>query len=108
MKCLCGLNEKPDNIHRLRTHLKECERAGRLPKSKKGHFILWRDGEFTVTTEKKKNEQDFGTELPEGKKPELIAKVGLPTYTPTESLLAPQKTRVNEIGEDEKPKRKRR
>lgn len=100
MKCLCGYNEKPDNITKLRNHATKCVKTA--------YFIVWRDSEFTVTDEKKKNEQNYGTELPKGKKVVAIPKVGLPTYTPTESLLSPLKTRRNEFGEEDEKKKKKK
>lgn len=107
MKCLCGLNEKPDNLKKLRSHLEDCLNRGRIPHAKKDYLIVWKNGEFVVTDKKKKNEQDFGTKLPSGKTPGLTTKVGLPSYTPTESLLSRVKTKRNAIGEEEveKPKR---
>lgn len=110
MKCPCGFNERPDNITKLRDHLVYCQKKGNIPPVKKGYLIVWRDGELTITDKKKAKETVFETELPEGKTPGLTTKVGLPTYTPTESLLAPQKTRVNAVGEKEekKPKKKKR
>lgn len=107
MQCLCGLNQKPENLTKLRDHLKECEKK-RLASVKKGYFIVWREGGFYVTDKPKKNEKIFGNELEKGKSPGMTTKVGLPTYTPTESLLAPQKKRVNAVGEKEDSKKKKK
>ena len=94
MKCLCGFNQKPENINTLRSHLDHCQSKGKIPKTKKGYFIVWRDGEFTVVDKTKKNENVFDDKKPQGKPIGVTKKVGLPAYTPTESLLSPKKVSV--------------
>ena len=104
MKCPCGFNEKPDNLPKLRAHLETCQTSGRLPKpkSKNGYIIVWRNGEFAITDKKDKKETEFNAELPKGKTPQITKKVGLPSYTPAESLLSPNKNPVKRKKKEEK------
>lgn len=107
MKCLCGFSEKPNNLTKLQSHLKSCINQGKVPRLGEEYFIVWRDGEFVVAGEKKEDEQDYGTELEIKEAPAFVAKIGLPTYTPAESLLSRVKTKRNAFGEEEKKKPKK-
>lgn len=107
MKCICGFNEKPDNLFRLRAHLRGCE-AKRLPESENGYFIVWRDGEFSVVDDKEPEEEVFENVTPDGKKLDSLPKVGLPTKTPEGSLLAPKKNKVDAMGEETPEPKKRK
>ena len=65
MKCIpeCGFNEKPDNITKLTRHLEECLDSGPCSKLKKEPFVIWKDGEFTVSQKKTKKDMSFEIDL---------------------------------------------
>lgn len=66
MKCLCGLNQKPENIKTLEKHINDCTSTGFLKNSKKMYHIVWKDQEFQVKEEVEQGELKFEstTEIP--------------------------------------------
>jgi hypothetical protein len=65
MKCLpeCGFAQKPDNLPRLTRHLEECLFDGACSSLKTDPFIIWKDGEFTVSKKKTKKDRVFEVTL---------------------------------------------
>jgi hypothetical protein len=61
MKCLCGYNQKPENIKILERHINDCRSTGYLKDSEARHHIVWKDGEFTITEEVTKEDLHFET-----------------------------------------------
>jgi hypothetical protein len=61
MKCLdsCGYNQKPDNILVLKQHLIDCATTGAISHLKDKPSIIWKDGEFVVTTKTAKKDRVF-------------------------------------------------
>lgn len=44
MKCLCGYNQKPDNVKILRAHLEDCLTTGALKDMHPAPVVIWRNG----------------------------------------------------------------
>ena len=65
MKCIpsCGYSEKPDNLTKLTRHLEDCLDHGACSKLKKDPFIVWKDGEFTVSPKVTKKDRVFEVSL---------------------------------------------
>lgn len=65
MKCIpsCGYSEKPDNLNRLVRHLEDCLSTGASKRLKKDPYIIWKDGEFTVSEKKTKKDRVFDVQL---------------------------------------------
>jgi topoisomerase IA-like protein len=61
MKCLCGYNQKPENIKILERHISDCRSTGYLKDSGARHHIVWKDGEFAITEEVTKDDLHFET-----------------------------------------------
>lgn len=44
MKCLCGYNQKPDNVRILKAHLEDCLTTGALKDMHPAPVVIWRNG----------------------------------------------------------------
>lgn len=62
MKCLCGFQQKPDNLEILKNHVRACKK---IQKSEEKVFAVWRDAEFTIVLKTEKNEKTFPLETPQ-------------------------------------------
>lgn len=68
MKCLCGFEQKPDNIIILKHHLEDCLTTGALKDMYPEPHVVWRNG-FSVVSELAEGEAalELGIEI---KRPE--------------------------------------
>jgi hypothetical protein len=51
MKCLCGFNQKPENIVALKRHVEDCMTTGMLQDTTTNPIVVWRNRQFMVVTE---------------------------------------------------------
>jgi hypothetical protein len=65
MKCIpeCGFAQKPDNLPKLTRHLEDCLFTGPCSTLKTEPFIIWKDGEFTISKKKTKKDMVFEVNL---------------------------------------------
>lgn len=64
MKCLCGFQQKPDNVRILKAHLEDCLTTGALKDLFPEPYVVWRQ-EFRVVKELENEEApiDLGMEI---------------------------------------------
>jgi len=64
MKCLCGFQQKPDNVRILKSHLEDCLTTGALKDMFPLPYVVWRQ-EFKVVEELQSEEAaiDLGVEI---------------------------------------------
>ena len=67
MKCVCGFKQKPDNVIVLKRHIEDCMLTGPLKDVYPDPVGVWRNHEFTVTTQVEEDEaiMDIGFGRPE-------------------------------------------
>jgi hypothetical protein len=67
MKCVCGFKQKPDNVIVLKKHIEDCMLTGPLKEVYPDPVVVWRNHEFTVTTQVEEDEaiMDIGFVRPE-------------------------------------------
>jgi hypothetical protein len=67
MKCVCGFKQKPDNVIVLKRHIEDCMLTGPLKDVYPDPAVVWRNHEFTVTTQVEEDEaiMDIGFVRPE-------------------------------------------
>jgi hypothetical protein len=67
MKCVCGFKQKPDNVIVLKKHIEDCMLTGPLKDVYPDPVVVWRNHEFTVTTQVEEDEaiMDIGFVRPE-------------------------------------------
>ena len=65
MKCIedCGYQQRPDNIDVLKAHLEDCLANGACRRYEQEPKIVWRDGQFAVAFDAKKDERVFAVNL---------------------------------------------
>lgn len=65
MRCLCGFQQKPDNLVILKHHLEDCLTTGALKDMYPEPHVAWRNREFAVVAELSEGEEpmELGLEI---------------------------------------------